>query len=91
MTLRLIQFSVLSSFASLIAIAVVAEVFAGTPIGSVGLLLGPGIWLVYAKSGASNHDLLPLLAALLVDLLIYSLIFAVVLALRPKGARPRTR
>jgi hypothetical protein len=87
MGFKLMRVSLICSIAFLIAAGLLAEILADTPVGYLGYLLTPGIWIVYDGFDVNNHDLLPLVAALLLDILVYWIAFALLLGLSWKTRR----
>lgn len=81
LVIRLIWKSFLLAFVLVAAINIVGIALDGTPIAIVGFLLTPGIWVVYYNFDVNNHDLLPLVAAELINVAIYSVVIVLVLVL----------
>ena len=80
---RLIRTSLLYAFLFVAGINVLGLPFDGTFLGFLalpGVLLAPGIWIVYGLFDVNNHDLLPLVMCELVNVLIYWLLFIPMLA-----------
>ena len=87
MHLKLIRASLICAFLLLAAAGLLAMAFADTFLVYLGYVLTPGIWVVYYHFDANNHDLLPLVAALLLDVLLYWIFFALLLGLSWKPRR----
>jgi len=81
---KLLRISLLYALILVAAITLLPAPLASTFVGYLGFLLTPGIWVVYDHFDVNNHDILPLLAAELVNILLYWIIFALFLGLRRK-------
>jgi hypothetical protein len=87
MNFKLMRVSLICSFVLLMAVGLLSVVFADTFLAYLGYLLHPGIWVVYHGFEVNNHDLLPLVAALLLDILVYWIMFALLLSLSSRIRR----
>jgi len=90
MHLKLIRASLICAFLLLAAAGLLAMAFADTFLVYLGYVLTPGIWVVYDRFDVNAHGPLPLVAALLLDILVYWIIFALLLGLSWKPRRGGT-
>lgn len=93
MDYRLIRTSLFYAFLFVAGVNVLGLPFDGTILSFLalpGLLLAPGIWIVYGLFDVNNHDLLPLVMCELVNVLIYWIVFIPLVALLWRRKRGRT-
>jgi hypothetical protein len=93
MPYRLIRTSLLYAILFVAGINVLGLPFDGTFLSFLalpGVLLAPGIWIVYGLFDVNNHDLLPLVMCELVNILIYWIVFIPLVALLWRRKRVRT-
>lgn len=88
---RLLQTALFCAVVFVFAANVLGMALAETPLAMLallpGLLMTPGIGLVYGLFDVNNHDLLPLVMAELANVLVYWIIFIPLLALFRRKAR----
>src|ERR1700712_3707984 len=89
MPFRLTCVSLVYAFMLVFGATLLGMAFDDTLVGYVGFLLTPGIWAVYDMFDVDNHDVLPLFAAQLINLLVYWALLALLLGLSSKGGRGR--
>ena len=86
MHLKLMQASLIYSFALVMAATLIGITFEDTFVGYLGFLLAPGIWTVYLMFDVNNHALLPFISAQLINILVYWILFALLLGLSSRAA-----
>ena len=90
---RLIRTSLLYAFLFVASINVLGLPFDGTFLSFLalpGVLLAPGICIVYGLFDVNSHDLLPLVMCELVNVLIYWILFIPLVGLLWRHKRGRT-
>ena len=76
--------SLARSFLFVLAINVLGIALTGSIFVWIGFLMVPGIWLVYGMFDVNNHDMVPFLAAELINVVVYSIPFAILSILRKR-------
>ena len=82
---KLILESLARSFLFVLVINVLGVALAGTFLGLIGFLMAPGPLLIYGIFDVNNHDILPLIAAEMINVVIYSIPFGCFLIYRSKN------
>jgi hypothetical protein len=88
---KLMLKSLIYSFLLVSLTTMIGLAFADDVLGDLGFLLAPGIWTVYDLFDVSSLDALPFLAAQLINILVYWLLFVLLLGLLRKSRRERAK
>jgi NhaP-type Na+/H+ or K+/H+ antiporter len=87
MNSRRTRTSLICAFIFVIAITLLGVTFDDSVVGYAGYALSPGIWIVYAIFEPNNQDLMPIMMMLLVNILIYWILFRLLLGLSRRSRR----